>query len=244
MQAELTANVQNQASDIAVRNLLLNMLTVSSGAVDAISFLELGKVFSAFMTGNIAFLGLWAGGAGGLVGVRILAAMVGFAAGVYIATWIVNAKPIRASDLWPRRVTFTLGLSIFWHACFVILWFACGGHPSPNVAHFLIGFWGLAMGMQSAAARSLHVDGVFTTAATATFIFLFSYYVTWSQSMEERRRLWGVVISLFIGATAGSLLLSKAHILAPVLPLVVTILVVATASMAFPDRKAADDGAR
>ena len=39
------------------RDLLLIALTVASGAVDAISYFGLGKIFSAFMTGNIVFLG-------------------------------------------------------------------------------------------------------------------------------------------------------------------------------------------
>src|SRR6266513_3549394 len=51
-------NGDGQISYVAVRNGLLNALTVSSGAVDAISFLALGKVFTAFMTGNFAFLGM------------------------------------------------------------------------------------------------------------------------------------------------------------------------------------------
>jgi len=49
--------------NVKIRDLLLGALTVSSGAIDAISFLALGKVFSAFMTGNIAFLGLRLAGA-------------------------------------------------------------------------------------------------------------------------------------------------------------------------------------
>ena len=64
MQTELVTKIHNQAVALRVRDLLLNALTVSSGAVDAISFLALGKVFSAFMTGNIAFLGLRIAGAG------------------------------------------------------------------------------------------------------------------------------------------------------------------------------------
>jgi len=48
----------NQAEKFKVRDRLLYALTVSSGAIDAISFIALGKVFTAFMTGNIAFLGL------------------------------------------------------------------------------------------------------------------------------------------------------------------------------------------
>ena len=76
----------NQAVELRVRDLLLSALTVSSGAVDAISFLALGKVFSAFMTGNIAFLGLRVAGAGAPGAVAILASMAGFAVGVYVST--------------------------------------------------------------------------------------------------------------------------------------------------------------
>src|SRR4030095_15092608 len=47
---------EGEISYVAVRNNLLNALTISSGAVDAVSFLALGKVFTAFMTGNFAFL--------------------------------------------------------------------------------------------------------------------------------------------------------------------------------------------
>src|ERR1700680_1102320 len=58
MKSELATTFHDQPKDRRARDLLLNALTVSSGAVDAISFLALGRVFSAFMTGNIAFLGL------------------------------------------------------------------------------------------------------------------------------------------------------------------------------------------
>src|ERR1700693_5138530 len=96
-------------SQLRVRDQLLNALTVSSGAVDAISFLALGKVFSAFMTGNIAFLGLRAAGAAAPGAVAILASIGGFAAGVYLSTRIV--KPSEGSGMWPRLVTVALGVS-------------------------------------------------------------------------------------------------------------------------------------
>ena len=43
--------------------LLLIVLTVVTGIVDAVSYLELGHVFVANMTGNIVFLGFAAAGA-------------------------------------------------------------------------------------------------------------------------------------------------------------------------------------
>jgi len=221
----------NQAVELRVRDLLLNVLTVSSGAVDAISFLALGKVFSAFMTGNIAFLGFRAAGADGPSAVAVLASMGGFAVGVYASTRIV--KRSEGSGVWPRDVTVALGLSLIAHAVFLAVWFASNGQPSTDVAHVLLGLWGLAMGMQSAAVRTLHVDGVFTTAATATIILLVGDITNWSATVEERRRLAGVLVSLFVGATAGGLLLVHAPIYAPVLPAVITIAVVVTALIVF-----------
>jgi hypothetical protein len=50
---------------------------------------------------------------------------------------------------------------------------------------------------------------------------------------DERRRLRSILISLVIGATAGGLLLIHAPIYAPVLPLVITVGVVAIAASTF-----------
>jgi uncharacterized membrane protein YoaK (UPF0700 family) len=227
------ANQKDSWVDTQVRDLLLNGLTFASGAIDAISFLALGKVFTAFMTGNIAFLGLRVADAGGPGWSAIIAAMAAFGVGVYLGTLIVNSKGNGTPGVWPSHATVALGLSLIGHAGFQILWLAVGAHPSTEVATWLIALWGVAMGMQSAAVRSLHVEGVFTTAATATFIFLFGDFVTWSRSAEERRRLRGVLISLFLGATAGGLLLTRAPIYAPAHPLVATAIVVATAAVLF-----------
>jgi len=55
------------------------------------------------------------------------------------------------------------------------------------------------MGMQSAAVRNLNVGGIFTTAATATFIFLFGAVANGVPlTGDERRRMRGVLVSLAI----------------------------------------------
>ncbi|MDB4884519.1 MAG: hypothetical protein JWL95_3285 [Gemmatimonadetes bacterium] len=223
-----------------VRDLLLDALTVSSGAVDAISFLALGKVFSAFMTGNVAFLGMGVAGATAPDAVAVLTAIVGFTAGVYASTRIV--QPQEGAGTWPSRVTLALGISLIAHAAFVGVWLASHGQPPTDTARVLLGAWALAMGMQSGAIRALHVEGVFTTAATATLIYLAGDLSEWPATAAERRRLAGVLVSLLVGATAGSLLLLHARIYAPVLPLVITVAVVAAGAIALPKR-ATDQGA-
>jgi uncharacterized membrane protein YoaK (UPF0700 family) len=216
------------------RDLLLDALTASSGAVDAISFLALGKVFSAFMTGNVAFLGMRIAGAAAPDAMAVLLSIAAFTVGVYLSTRIAQLRA--AAGTWPSCATLALGGSLIAHAVFVGLWLLSNGQPSPDTARVLLALWALAMGMQSAAIRALHVDGVFTTAATATLIYLAGDLSDWPTTGAERRRLAGVLVSLFLGATAGSLLLIHARLLAPVLPLAITSAVVATAAIVFRAR--------
>src|SRR5882672_4164318 len=181
-----------QINYVAHRNSLLGALTVSSGAIDAISFLGLGKVFTAFMTGNIAFLGMaLAGSPVAPRVVSVLSSMAGFAVGVFIATKIVtpSAGEKPSSSVWPRRTTVALGLSLVAHLCFTVIWFANGAQPGDTAIPVLLAVWALAMGIQSAAVRRLNVGGIFTTAATATFIFLFSDLASFRMSADERIRL-------------------------------------------------------
>jgi uncharacterized membrane protein YoaK (UPF0700 family) len=208
------------------RDLLLTALTFASGAVDAISFIALGKVFTAFMTGNFVFLGLRAAGAPGPKVLTVTISIVAFAAGVFGSTRIVRAS--KGSSVWPHEVTLALGAAAAFQAAFAAGWIAASGQPSTGVTDLLVGLLALAMGIQSGAVLSLGVQGVFTTAATATLMFL-SADLASESSTRERVRLAGVLTALFAGAAAGGVLLVHARTYAPVLPLAVTTLVIAIA---------------
>jgi uncharacterized membrane protein YoaK (UPF0700 family) len=216
-------------ADRRVRDVLLVALTVSTGAVDALSWLGLDKVFSAFMTGNIAFLGFRAGGAEGPSVPRVLVAVVAFAVGAALAARIV--APTKDSGfLWPRRVTVALGAALLVQVVFLAVWVVVDAQPSSLAGHVLVAMSALAMGLQTSAIFSLGVRAVFTTAATATWTVLMGDLTEWSQSRGERLRLAAVVGGLFFGAAAGAFLVDHARTLAPVFPLVVSGLVVAAAT--------------
>jgi uncharacterized membrane protein YoaK (UPF0700 family) len=239
--ANSIATTDRVHTDRSRRDWLLFGLTVSSGAVDAISFLALGKVFTAFMTGNLVFLGMGiARHAAAPSIIAVLASMAGFGLGIHLATLIVTPPQTATDDdkqtarvVWPLRVTYALAVSLLPQLGFVVLWIAIGGNPSGGATLGLLASWALAMGMQSAAVRGLEVGGVFTTAATATFIFLFGSFAGRPLTGEERRRLSGVLISLVIGASAGARLLIDEPTYAPLLPLGITIVVVAIAAKIF-----------
>jgi uncharacterized membrane protein YoaK (UPF0700 family) len=205
-------------------------LAVSSGAVDAISWLALGKIFTGFQTGNLVFLAVDLADAGGPSATSVVVSLVAFAVGVLLAVQIVKAS--RGSGLWPRRVSIALGVSVLAEAAFLVAWVATSGLPSTDATYLLIGSAALAMGVQSGAVMSLGVTGVFTTAATATLIDFMADVAGWSPSAIELRRFAGVLVGLLAGATAGALLFVHARDYAPVLPLIATVLVIAAASLA------------
>jgi len=212
-------------ADTTVRDLRLMGLTLSSGAIDAISFVALGKVFTAFMTGNLVFLGLGVGDAGRPDVLRVLIGLAAFAVGVYWATNIVRGSS--GTGAWPPGVSFALAGTVALQAGFLALWVTVSGRPGTQSGDVLIGLMALAMGLQSGAVASLAVKGVFTTAATATVIFVMRDLAAPDSSTRERARLTGVLLALVTGALAGGLLLVHARPYAPLLPLVVTALVTA-----------------
>jgi uncharacterized membrane protein YoaK (UPF0700 family) len=218
-------------SDIGIRDSLLVALTVSTGAVDALSWFVLGKVFSAFMTGNMAFLGFRLAGAAGPSVPRVLTSVAAFAAGAAIAARIV--APTRdAGSLWPQRVTAALACGLLVQAAFLATWVSTDASPSQRAGDALIGMSAFAMGIQTAAVFSLGVRAVFTTAATATLAAEMGDLSTRSPLRAERRRLGAVILALVGGAAAGAFLVVHARPWAPMFPLVVSGAVVFTAELA------------
>jgi uncharacterized membrane protein YoaK (UPF0700 family) len=224
-------NIQTETTrnDFNVRDWLLIALTVSSGAVDAISYFGLGKIFSAFMTGNLVFLGFGIANTGGPALLPVILALAAFSVGAYLGTRITLSS--QESSLWPRRVSVALGLTAIAEAGFLAVWMATAGQPSAGIANVLLVLFALAMGLQTAAVRSLGVQGVFTTAATFTLV-AFAGDFAGSRPKAEVPRLAGVLVGLIAGAVAGGLLFAHALSYAPILPLVITVVVIVTGVVA------------
>src|SRR4029077_5938717 len=95
-----------QSSDAAVRGSLrrpvpraLLVLTATAGVIDAVSYLGLGHVFCANMTGNVVLLAFGLAGAGGLPVVSPLIAAIAFLLGAALGGRLVarTTKPLRLS---------------------------------------------------------------------------------------------------------------------------------------------------
>jgi uncharacterized membrane protein YoaK (UPF0700 family) len=143
---------------------LLISMTLVTGLVDAFSYLVLGHVFVANMTGNVVFLAFALAGARGFSITASVAAMAAFALGALIGGRLsARHRDHRAwlhSSAAAAQAAF-VGAS-------VILAIASGGTPSPGYRYALIGALGIAMGIQNAAARAIALPDLTTTVVTLT----------------------------------------------------------------------------
>jgi uncharacterized membrane protein YoaK (UPF0700 family) len=201
-----------------VRDVLLGVLAFAAGSIDVLSWLALGKVFSAFMTGNVVFL------AAGLFSHQSeLALHAAIALGAFgVGAWATASAMPRedASVLWPNRVTAGLIACALAQLVFWILWLAVGGRPGSVL--LLLGVLAFAMGIQTATVVALGVHAVFTTAVTATWTVLVGDAAHWSATRTERRRLTLVLVGTLLGALVGALLLVHVRPWMPLLPLLLT----------------------
>ena len=135
---------------------------------------------------------------------------------------------------WPRRVSIALAIALVLQAAFLVVWVTAA---SPaRLAYILIALSALALGLQANAIRSLNVPSISTTAFTATYIDLASGLVTWSLTAHSARRLTASVVGMAAGAFLGDWMLSHAHPYAPVVPAVVTAVVIVIAWVALKPR--------
>jgi len=231
-------------AELAVRDWLLAGLSFATGIYEAICFLTFGKVFTAAQTGNLVLLGIGVAGTHQPAGpnpVTVVISLAAFAVGAALATPILKAfdgdqetEDNKVFQAWPRRVTIALAVAMILQVGFLAVWVTAASPAS--LAYILMALSALALGLQANAIRDLHVPGISTTAFTASFIDLFSGLATWSLTAHSARRLAATMISMAAGAFLGDWMLSHAHRYAPVVPTVVTAVVIAIAWVALKPR--------
>ncbi len=185
---------------------LLVGLTVVTGLVDAFSYLSLGHVFVANMTGNVVFLGFGLAGVGGIAIVASLVAILAFAFGALLGgRWAVRREVHRGHLLAVAAAT-QAALVI---AAAIVAGTAGVGTSAARLC--LVGLLAVAMGGQNAVARRLAVPDLTTTVLTLTVTGLVADATSWS----VRGRRLVPVVAMLAGALAGGLLLDRGNTAAP-----------------------------
>ena len=174
-----SGGVHTELSPTARRDFLLLGLTWSAGFIDAISFLGLGNVFTANMTGNTILLGIALGRGDLAAALRSSLALAGFCVGAIAGALIVMRGD--RSVPWPSSITKALALEFAALAAFAFGWSRDSAFGLTNVqsTEFLIVLSALAMGVQSAAVRRIGVSAVTSTAVTGTLAGVMAGAVGW-----------------------------------------------------------------
>ena len=143
---------------------MLVALTMLAGVVDAASFLRLGGVFVATVTGNIVFAGLALAGARGFAVLPCLLAIAGFVAGAYVGGRVCSAtRPHRG-----RALRDVVGVKLALAAVVTVFAVASGSQLAHGVRDAMIVLLAMSMGTQLAAIRYLKVPDLPTAALTLT----------------------------------------------------------------------------
>jgi uncharacterized membrane protein YoaK (UPF0700 family) len=215
-EGELTEAIPGRT---ASRDVMLLVLTCAAGLVDAISYLEMGHVFTAMMTGNTVLLALAIGQGELVAALRSTLALGAFSVGAAGGAMVLLRGHARGK--WPPIVTATLALEAVVLGVFGVVWHVNWAAPRAHaVTLVLIGLSGLAMGIQAAAVRHLGVPGVASTYITGTLTSLMAELVTWlrprdASSSGEPANRWPIgsasrhlplLASVFLVYGAGALI--------------------------------------
>ena len=230
------------------RDMLVVLLTATTGAVDATAFLHLGHVFSSVVTGTLVLLGVAAGARDPVLAENCGVALASYVAGVVIGAplsarrtgrWLEGWRgrhPHAATaerEIWPSWLTVALALEFCVLVVFCVGWELSGGHPAGAGQLMLLANAGIAMGIQSATVR--HLGEISTTYLTGTLTGVIAGLVTGRKPNGLGRSL-GIFAAVVVGAFSSAIVTTYLPALLPLVMLLPLALVVWLASARFGPR--------
>jgi uncharacterized membrane protein YoaK (UPF0700 family) len=203
---------------------LLVALTTVTGLVDAFSYLVLGHVFVANMTGNVVFFAFALAGVGGFSVPASLVAIGCFALGA-------SATGRLGRSLAGRR-ELLLGVTAAIQAVLVgtaVIMAALTAPPVPaGLRYALIVVLAGTMGAQNATARKLAVADLTTTVLTLTIVGVAADHALAGATGARAARRLISVLAMLLGALVGAVLVLHVHI---VYPLVIALLILVAVAL-------------
>ncbi len=178
-------------------------LTFTTGLVDAVSYLGLGHVFTANMTGNVVLLAFGIAGSAGLPVVAPTVSLAAFLLGSGVGGRLVR----RTEQRHPALVSWALGIEASLIVVAAVVAAATHIRPGTGAAYALIVLMALAMGVRNAAVRRIAVPDVNTTVLTMTLTALAAESRPAGGSGQGTVRRLTAVLAMFAGGLAGALLL-------------------------------------
>ena len=211
----------------ALRDRLVVVLALVSGATDATGFLALGGAFASVMTGNMVLVGVAVGSGDRSLASLLLCAIGGYVAGAAVGARVAGS-PQESDPLWPRAVSCALVVELMLFTGFAVAWWAPGTAPRESWAAGLLGLTALALGIQSSAIQRFGVPGLSTTYLTGTLTTVVIRLVS-RQPLRTVRHSVSILLGLVVGAAVAAALVTLAPWSAPVLQVLLLTVVIVTA---------------
>ncbi|MER5598047.1 YoaK family protein [Streptomyces sp. NPDC002265] len=178
---------------------VLLTLTVVSGLIDAVSYLGLGHVFTANMTGNVVVLGFAAAGAPGFSVPHTAASLLSFLVGAVAGGRVARRLGEGSRRTWAR---LTLAAEAVLLGASAAVAFAAPG--ATGTTYTLIVLTAFAMGLRNATVRKLGVPDLTTTVLTMTLTGLASDSRAGGGSGRHSPRRTASVVAMAVGALLGA----------------------------------------
>jgi uncharacterized membrane protein YoaK (UPF0700 family) len=190
----------------------LTALTVLSGVADAVSYLGLGHVFTANMTGNIVLLGFAAARWPGFSTLGSLTSLGAFLVGALIAGRMTASVGDRR-----HWMLGTLGVETLLPAVAAVIAFVRGDFSAPGARYTVIALLAFAMGMRNSTVRRLAVPDMTTTVLTMTLTGLAADSTLAKGGNPRVGRRAGAVVCMAVGAFVGATMMRHVNIGWPLL---------------------------
>jgi uncharacterized membrane protein YoaK (UPF0700 family) len=237
-------------SPVSTRRTVTSLLTLTvvTGLVDAVSYLRLGRVFVANMTGNVVFLGFSVDKHSGLSPAASLIAIAGFVAGA-LAGGRLAASLAHRPHLW---LSWAFGAEALVLVTVATLT-AVGVLPfSGRGDYATIVVLATALGIQNSTVRHFGVPDLTTTVLSLTITGFASDSTLVGGTGSRPLRRVGSVVAMLAGAAAGAALLQVSPsgviaIAAALVTLVAGAFVIGRPAEGGPDRRqppTGEEGAR
>jgi uncharacterized membrane protein YoaK (UPF0700 family) len=181
-------------------------MTAVTGLVDAVSFLSLGRVFTANMTGNIVLLAFAAAHVSGLSIARSLTALLAFLAGAVLGGRVM-ARASAESQIRFAAQAFLLEGAFLLAASFCGIGYRADRLDSSFQPFALIALTALAMGTRNAAVRKLAIPDLTTTVLTLTITGIGADSSLAKGNNPRLARRLGSVAAMFLGAALGAVVI-------------------------------------
>src|SRR5216683_4054731 len=186
-------------------NALLAM-TMVTGLVDAVSFLSLGRVFTANMTGNVVLLAFAAAHVPGLSIARSLTALLSFLVGAIFGGRIM-ARAGADSQIRFAAQAFLLEVAFLFAASLCAIGYRRDLLDHSFQPFALIALTALAMGTRSAAVRKLAIPDLTTTVLTLTITGIGADSSLAKGNNPRLARRVESVAAMFLGAALGAVVI-------------------------------------